>query len=482
MPALSFTLLASIISVAAHAFFIGRAILRPHREPAARIAWVLVILSVPFAGMLAYILLGETSIGRARRRAEQEALARLPAIAECPGFGTDAIAELDGASFFRVGQSIDGFGPVDGNKVELAADSNAAIDAMVRDIDAAADHVHIAFYIWLADGNGLKVLQAVIRAAGRGVTCRVMADSLGSRLLIASEHWRALAASGVNAAVALPIGNPLWRIFRGRIDLRNHRKIVVIDNFITYVGSQNCADPEFRIKAKFAPWVDIMLRIEGPLARQNQRLFANQWMAVRQHEDLGPYLLAPLPLRVPGGVKAQVTGTGPTTRNSAMPEIFASVIASARRELVITTPYFVPDEFLFTALCTAARSGVRVTLIVPARNDSWVVAAASRSYYLSLLVAGVKLHEYRGGLLHAKTMTADGQLALVGSANFDRRSFDLNYENNALFADAEVTAAVRQRQQDYLVGSSAVSLVEVSGWSMSHRFFNNAIAMFGPLL
>lgn len=482
MPALSFTLLLSIISVAVHSLFIGRAILRPHREPAARIAWVLVILSVPFIGMLAYILLGETNIGRARRRAEQEALARLPSLAECPGFGTDAIAEPDSASFFRVGQSVDGFGPVDGNQVELTEDSNAAVNAMVRDIDAAADHVHIAFYIWLADNNGLKVLQAVIRAAGRGVTCRVMADSLGSRLLIESEHWRSLAAHGVKTAVALRIGNPLLRIFRGRIDLRNHRKIVVIDNLITYVGSQNCADPEFRIKAKFAPWVDIMLRIEGPLARQNQRLFANQWMAVQQHEDLGPYLLAPLPLTVPGGVKAQVTGTGPTTRNSAMPEIFASVIASARRELVISTPYFVPDEFLFTALCTAARSGVRVTLIVPARNDSWVVAAASRSYYLSLLVAGVKLHEYRGGLLHAKTMTADGQLALVGSANFDRRSFDLNYENNALFADTDVTAAVRQRQQDYLSASSVVSLAEVSGWSMSHRFFNNAIAMFGPLL
>jgi cardiolipin synthase len=314
------------------------------------------------------------------------------------------------------------------------------------------------------------------------VTCRVTADSLGSRLLIESEHWRSLATRGVKTAVALRIGNPLLRIFRGRIDLRNHRKIVVIDNFITYVGSQNCADPEFRIKAKFAPWVDIMLRIEGPLARQNQRLFANQWMAIEQQEDLGPYLLAPLPPNLPGSVKAQVTGTGPTTRNSAMPEIFASVIAAARRELVITTPYFVPDEFLFTALCTAARSGVHVTLIVPARNDSWVVAAASRSYYLTLLIAGVKLHEYRGGLLHAKTMTADGQLALVGSANFDRRSFDLNYENNALFADTGVTAAVRQRQRDYLVASSEVSLAEVSGWSMSHRFFNNAIAMFGPLL
>ena len=168
------------------------------------------------------------------------------------------------------------------------ADSNATIDSMVADIDAAKDHVHLTFYIWLPDDNGLKMVEALKRAAARKVTCRAMADGLGSRILIASEHWTAMRDAGVQVATALPIGNPLLRPLRGRIDLRNHRKILVIDNHVTYCGSQNCADPEFRIKARFAPWVDAMMRFEGPIARQNQHLFAGDWMA-QVDEDIGGY-------------------------------------------------------------------------------------------------------------------------------------------------------------------------------------------------
>ncbi len=160
-------------------------------------------------------------------------------------------------------------------------DSNATIDSMVADIDAAKDHVHLLFYIWLPDNNGRKVVEALKRAAARGVTCRAMADGLGSRTMIHSEHWQAMRKAGVHVAVALPIGNPLLRPLKGRIDLRNHRKIVVIDDRITYCGSQNCADPEFLVKAKYAPWVDAMMRFEGPIARQNQHLFVGDWMAKR---------------------------------------------------------------------------------------------------------------------------------------------------------------------------------------------------------
>ena len=149
---------------------------------------------------------------------------------------------------------------------------------MVADIDSATDHVHVLFYIWLPDHNGTKIVEALKRAAGRGVTCRVMADDLGSRGIIRSEHWQAMRAAGVRVAAGLPIGNPLLRLFEGRIDLRNHRKIVVIDDRITYCGSQNCADAEFRVKAKYAPWADAVMRFEGPIARQNQFLFASDWM------------------------------------------------------------------------------------------------------------------------------------------------------------------------------------------------------------
>src|SRR5262249_11860304 len=162
------------------------------------------------------------------------------------------------------------FQPVGGNTAHLLADSNATIDAMVADIDAAKDHVHLLFYIWLPDNNGRKIIEALKRAAARGVACRVIADDLGSRALIRSAHWQDMRQAGVRVANELPIGNPLVRPFMGRIDLRNHRKIVVIDDRITYCGSQNCADPEFLVKAKYAPWVDAMMRFEGPIARQNQ--------------------------------------------------------------------------------------------------------------------------------------------------------------------------------------------------------------------
>jgi cardiolipin synthase len=325
------------------------------------------------------------------------------------------------------------------------------------------------------------VIEALKRAAVRGVACRAMADDLGSRALIRSHHWQAMREAGVKVANGLPIGYPLLRMFTGRIDLRNHRKIVVIDDRITYCGSQNCADPEFLVKAKFAPWVDAVMRFEGPIARQNQILFASDWMS-GVNEDLGDMLAAPLPAPVSGGLTAQAIGTGPTVRFSAMPEMFESLLFAARREVVITTPYFVPNESLQSALCATAYRGVDTTIVFPARNDSWSVGAASRSYYADLLASGIKIYEYVGGLLHAKSLTMDGEITLIGSANMDRRSFDLNYENNILFYDPALTAAMRERQQAYISQSTQVSREEVAAWPTWRRLWNNSIATLGPLL
>jgi cardiolipin synthase len=381
---------------------------------------------------------------------------------------------------FRVGESISGFAPVGGNTANLLPDSNATIDAMVADIDAAEDHVHLLFYIWLADNNGCKIVEALKRAAARGVKCRAMADGLGSRVMIKTKHWSDMRDAGVHVAVALPIGNLLLRPLAGRIDLRNHRKILVIDGTITYCGSQNCADPEFLVKAKYAPWVDTVMRFEGPIVRQNQHLFVSDWMTYVD-EDLADLLRCPIPAPQ-AGIPAQVIGTGPTVRYSAMPEMFESLMHAARRELVISTPYYVPDESMQNALCATAYRGIDTTVIFPARNDSWIVAAASRSYYADLLDAGVKIHEYVGGLLHTKSLTLDGEVTLIGSANMDRRSFDLNYENNILFCDPELTATVRQRQQDYLAKSNEVTPDDVANWPIRRRLWNNTIAMLGPVL
>jgi cardiolipin synthase len=165
-----------------------------------------------------------------------------------------------------------------------------------------------------------------------------------------------------------------------------------------------------------------------------------------------------------------------------MPEMFETLLFAARREVVVTTPYYVPDDSLQNALCTTAYRGVDTTIVFPARNDSWIVGAASRSYYADLLAAGVKIYEYEGGLLHTKSLTLDGEVTLIGSANLDRRSFELNYENNILFYDPALTGVMRKRQQDYITRSHPVTKEEVATWPISRRLWNNLIATLGPVL
>jgi cardiolipin synthase len=298
--------------------------------------------------------------------------------------------------------------------------------------------------------------------------------------MIGSGCWREMQEAAVHLEIALPVGNPILRMVTGRIDLRNHRKIVVIDERLTYCGSQNCADPEFLVKARYAPWVDVMVRLEGPIAEQNGRLFESDWQTYSTKP--GELKGTVEPSAAVGDVVAQVIATGPTHRASAMPEVFESLMFLARRELIITTPYFVPNESLLDAICSAAYRGVKTTLVLPARNDSWVVAAASRSNYLDLLEAGVLLYEYAGGLLHAKTLTVDGEMTLIGSANMDRRSFDLNFENNILLYSASLTQEVKGRQSVYLADARMVSLAEVEAWPLSRRLWNNSLATLGPIL
>jgi cardiolipin synthase len=471
-----------ILSLSAQALVIVRILLRPNREPASRIAWIAVVAAVPILGLVGYLLLGETNVGRRNLKAMHNALQSLPrTVATDPGSATLPTVPIPviHSHLFKVGYSISHFLPVAGNSAELMADSNATIVHMVKDIDAARDQVNLLFYIWLPDNSGRKVAEALMRAAARGINCRALVHGLGSRALIKSSLWHEMRRAGVHTAVALPLGNPLLRPLLGRIDLRNHRKILVIDGAITYCGSQNCADAEFLVKARYAPWVDAVIRLQGPIARQNQLLFATDWMTYTNEKlEVG----AGVEAVVNGTVVAQVVASGPTLRHSAMPEMFESLIFSAREELVISTPYYVPNESMQDALCAAAHRGVRTILILPAKNDSREVAAASRSYYAELLEAGVVIREFVGGLLHSKILTLDGAITLIGSANLDRRSFDLNFENNLLIHDVKLTRDLRRRLQDYIDSSQQVSIEAVSKWSFRKRLWNNVMAMLGPVL
>lgn len=456
------------------------AISRPNRKPASRLAWVTIILALPLLGIVAYLLLGEVRISKKRRLLASEIERMLPRPSEGSAKAPDPRLEGPYAASFELAASVNGLSSSGSNQARLAADSNAAIQEIVEDIDRANHSVHLCFYIWLTDRNGTRLKEAAIRAAQRGIAVRVLVDALGSRTLIQSPHWKEMRASGVDVREALPVGGPLWTLLRGRIDLRNHRKIAVIDNRIAWCGSQNAADPEFEIKARFAPWVDIMSRWEGPVVHDMQFLFVADWLA-ETGEDISE-LLQTGEAAAEGTITAQVIGTGPTGHYAAISTCFTSLVHSARDELVISTPYFIPDEQLLYALLAAGRRGVDASLILPQRNDSRFVAAASRSYYRDLLEAGLKIHEYRGGLLHAKTMVIDRRVGLIGSANLDRRSFELNFENNILFEDESFARQVRDRQQQYLDQSNCIDLTRLEKRSPLHKVWGNTVAMMAPLL
>ncbi|AMJ55835.1 MULTISPECIES: cardiolipin synthase [Stenotrophomonas] len=482
----------SVLVFIAHLLVAARALTRSNRTPASRAAWVAVIMLAPLLGMLAYLLLGETSIGRARARRLRQTVRSLSALGDAQVSGGTQVAG-QAVSLFALAQSINGFSPLSGNRIVLLGaaqpqalapteDCRAAMEHLLQDIEQAQESVHIAFYIWLDDGVGGRVADAVAAAARRGVACRVMVDALGSRAFSSSPRWAQLQQAGVTLLRTLDDLTRLQHMAFSRMDLRDHRKIVVIDNRTAYCGSQNCADPEFRVKPRYAPWIDLLLRCEGPVVAQIQRLFLSGWIPETGERALQGYADAAPARHFDDGCVAMAFETGPVTRTNAMADMFVACIYAARSELVISTPYFVPDEALLRALCAAPRRGVRTRLILPKRNDSWLVAQSSRSSYADLLQSGVEIHEYPLGLLHAKSLTVDGEIALIGSANMDRRSLELNFENNLLIADAAVTAHIMRRQQAYLSVSEPVLLEQVLAWPLPTRLLQNAIAMMSPVL
>lgn len=477
-----------VILLIIHLLFILRILTGPSRAPNSRSVWILTVMLFPIGGPIIYLMFGERYMPAKKRKLGVESLLRATqasmATAERDMAAVMPEIEPDHSLALFLRESC-GTVPVKDNKAELMADSNAGMSRLATDIDAAQHTVHLSFYIWLADNNGLLIKDVLIRAAKRGITCRVMADAIGSNDFIKSKHWTDLENAGVHVSRTMHESVIAWGLGAGRIDLRDHRKIMVIDNSITFVGSQNCADPEFRVKPKYAPWVDILVRFEGPVARELQALFISTWL-IQTGEDILAMLDEPLVVPtvnsdINPGVTVQAMGSGPFDSAHIMTALFVSTIFAAHKKLCISTPYFVPDGAIMNALTSAARRGVQTDLILPHHNDSRIVQAISRSCYLELLQAGVQIHEYKGGLLHAKTMTVDGGIALFGSANMDRRSLELNFENNVVVYDEGLTQAIRQRQQSYLDSSVPVDLTEVANWSFTQRAYQNGLSIFGPM-
>ena len=468
-----------------------RILWRTDLRPDVRMGWLVTVVLLPVISCVLYYLFGEVALRRGGRtqhvkvqdymeRSHPGTLPSAPVVQQT----VHNTIDRHWHSAFGYAASINGFTPCLGHEAELMADGATARARMLQDMDAAQHEIHVLYYIWLDDHTGQSIAHALMRAAKRGVKCRAMVDGLGSRALVNSRLWQQMQQAGVEVAVALPLSHPIRVLLTSRIDLRKHRKITIIDNQTTYIGSQNCADEAFLPKAHFAPWVDIMLRMQGPVVQQMQWVFASDW----NQSDAKPFT-PPAPLGLPNhqhdkamGFAAVAIAEGPTERARSTSELVSVLLACAQHEVVISTPYFVPDATVLDALCATAWRGVEVTLITPARNDSAFVAAASRSYYHRLLQAGVHIYEFTPGLLHAKTLCVDSHVTLLGSTNLDLRSFDLNFENNVLLQDRTVTHAVRARQADYMAQSHRITMDSLQAWPWWLRIWNNLLATLSPVL
>lgn len=460
--------------------FVVFVLLRPRIRQSSSMAWILVVVALPVIGVALYMILGEIRPGNRRQRRHRVIQGNIRAVLKRAWQDVPAPSLRPGASqaVARLARLVSCTEPRAGNRLTLLARTDDFVDALTADIGRAQRHVHLLFYVYLDDDVGRRVGEALAERAAEGVECRLFADNVGSAAFLKSKLCQEMKQRGVQVAAALP--TRIAQIASIRFDMRNHRKIVVVDGVVGYTGSHNVASPDFHPKPRFAPWIDATLRIDGPAVRDLQALFIEDW-----YLDTGQsleHLIATDPKCHEDGTVVQVIGTGVNSRNQALVRVIQSAIHTARKELVLTTPYFVPDEGTVAALTTAALRGVSTAVVLPARNDSVLVGLASRSYYEGLLDAGAQVHEFSKGLLHAKTMTVDREFAMVSTANMDRRSFDINFEITTLVYDSDFASSLRALQDRYLQDCRAVDAAAWTRRRWPKRLAENAGGLLGPLL
>lgn len=458
---------------------------RPVRGVA--LAWLFLAAMLPFAGGLAYLLIGERRIGRRRKRDLDTLHTDFRKIAEAaiPAGLTEVAWPRHAPAarcLDRLGRTLVGSPTVKGSRFKLFADTQAALKAIAHDVDSAKTSVLMEFYIWNEGGTAEIVLDALIRAAERGVRCRVLIDALGARPWWQGRQPQQLRDAGVEVREALPVG--LLRSLVGRTDLRLHRKIIVVDGEVAWTGSMNLVDPAyFKADAGVGEWVDAMVRLEGAIVVPLGAILIGDWLLETGEPMLDLIHSAGLHLVRPQGPSdIQAIPSGPGEGGDGLLQMLLALISAAQNELVLTTPYLVPDDALILALRGAAGRGVKVTVIVPEKVDSLLTRYASRSYYDDLLDVGVELQLYRGGLLHTKSILADDAMSMFGTVNFDMRSLWLNYEVALFFYGPEFAQALRALQQAYLAQSVPLDRAAWSRRSLKERFLENMLRLFSPLL
>lgn len=412
---------------------LGGWIVLQKREPVATLSWLLGLALLPYIGFLIYHLLGPQKIQRQRLRRARSRLERdVIDGGLCPAASSPEAQELA-----RLAQGATGLPPGTARDVRLLVDGAAKYDALIEDIAHARHQVHLEYYIYTPDQSGAALRDALVACAKRGVKVRLLLDAIGS-----GACTGAFLAPLVDAGGEVAWFHPthFWRFWwRPWLNLRTHRKIAVIDSRIGYTGGINVTDDENeRIRAD--AYRDLHLRIEGDAVRALQLVFAEDWVYATGDRGFISEIARTLPEPQSGAISAQVLTSGPDSSWEAIHRLQVGLIHAARERVWLVTPYFVPGEAAMMALTSAALGGLDVRLLVPRMSDSKLVTLAARSYYDDLLAAGVKIYEYGPRMLHTKALLVDDASTIVGSSNFDHRSFRLNFEVAVLFQDRDLGA------------------------------------------
>jgi cardiolipin synthase len=460
-------------------------VLRRQFSPGASLAWLGIVFLHPYIGLALYLLVGESRLGPRRAARHREIVARFRDPArheERRAHETHPTSAPSYQPMIAQAEKISGLPVLAGNRVEFIPDAIQFRQSLKADIVAAQHDVNLLYYIFACDAAACEIADAVIDASRRGVKCRVLADAMASRRFFRHDGVAPkLLAAGVEVVGALPV-TPIRRRL-ARMDLRNHRKLAIIDGRIAYNGSHNLINPDYGGR-RGNPWVDVTGKFTGPIVGELASVFAEDW-----EFETGKEVEIPYPdshdsafTDAVGEFPGQVVPTGPTFPDATYRQLLLAAIQSSRQQLILTTPYFVPDEPTMISLTMAADRGVDVKLILPQTPDHLFAAAAGRAHFSVLLNSGVQIHLYQPGLLHSKTITVDDAFALFGSANLDVRSFGLNFELSTLLYGPEVTERLRSIQGDYLKASRKLELTEWDERSPAKTYADRAISLLSPLL
>ena len=476
------------ILIAAHVSIVaavGVRVMLSRHAPGSSFAWLLLTAVLPGVGAIAYLLIGERPIGKRRADFARAFYTGLPAAVNTLSRSERSDPESlptpwDGLA--RLAFRSTGMPLMAHSSFRLLDGAEAILREIIADVERAAACIEMEFYIWNAGGTADEVELALAGAVARGVKVRLLLDALGSKEFLKSAGPARMRSHGIDLQVALA-ASP-WRIPFRRIDLRLHRKVVVVDGRIAYTGSMNLVDPRyFKQGAGVGEWVDAMARAEGPIVGALRAVFLFDWGM--QTGDVPSILVENYReawAAARGRQVAQVVMSGPGTDDTANLRLITQAIGSARRSIVLTTPYFVADAALALALENAALRGCEVTLIVPDRNDSWLVEYASRWFFEELIGAGVRIRRYTGGLLHTKSITVDGELSLFGTANLDIRSLSLNFELMLAIYDHDFTGQLLALQRSYEAQSVPVAAEQLRDRTLGERLKEGFAFMAAPLL